>query len=137
MFESTDWSPYPLPNVTQFCYEEYNPRYIPITPTAHTSTQITDHLVRALTTDCTMDYTYHGSNLLPQITVGDLKIPVGISAYKGRSAYCDCNKGYVCNMWIKIQTNKKHLVGFITKKFVMMQGHMNVIFKGKMVIFQN
>jgi len=30
-----------------------------------------------------------------------------------------------------------HLVGFITKKFVMMHGHMNVIFEGKMVIFQN
>ena len=25
------------------------------------------------------------------------------------AAYCDCNKGYVCNMWIKIQTNKKQI----------------------------
>ena len=40
MFESTDWRPYPVPNVTLFCYEEYNPRYIPITEPTHTSTQI-------------------------------------------------------------------------------------------------
>ena len=42
------------------------------------------------------------TRLVDSICVKDVQGVVSAMA-----AYCDCNKGYVCNIWIKIQTNKK------------------------------
>ena len=44
-----------------------------------------------------MDYTYHGSNVVVQITVRDLKIPAGISAYpsSARSSFILHTRGRI------------------------------------------